>query len=84
MLRIFNYNLYYYIEIYFKKSLKPLYFNIYLKFETSNYMPKKLKWLKIDSRASFLEPFFSIFKNLIKLLIFYNFTIKLTNYIKIY
>ena len=46
-------------------------------------MPLFLKWLKIDSRASFFQLFFSIFKDLIKLQKSYNFTIKLSNYIKL-
>ena len=41
-----------------------------------------LKRLKIDSRASLFRPFFSIFKDLVKLRIFNNFDIKFTNYIK--
>lgn len=36
----------------FQKSPKRLFLSICLILRTTNYMPKKLKWLKIDFRRS--------------------------------
>ena len=43
----------------FQKSPKRLFLSICLILRTTNYMAKKLKWLKIDSRASFFWHFFA-------------------------